>query len=260
MTAARSLLQANKGGEARAVLRQLVAGAPEYEDPWLQLLALEPPVAEEIELLEGFLRHHPQHRFAQAFRSRLRDMQIVVMLAQTASAEAAKPQPEPEMAAPQRLGDYLIARHWATLEQVEQALELQRELRQAGIERRLGTLLLMMGHLNQEQLAAALADARSAGFGEFGSYLIRTGVLTPAQIGQALARQSSIAVELDQKYLQKLASHRRMHSWIGKLAHLPQREPVPRLGEIIVSMGLLTTEQVEQILKRREQDFHSSFE
>lgn len=260
MTAARTLLQANKGDEARAVLRQLVARAPEYEDPWLQLLALEPPANEEVALLEGFLRHHPQHRFAQAFRSRLHDMQIVVMLERNTNAEAPNSQPESAPVVTQRLGDYLIARHWATLQQVEQALQLQRELRQAGVERRLGTLLLMMGLLNQEQLAAALADAQSSGFGEFGSYLIRTGILTPAQVGQALAQQSAIAAQLDQKYLRQLATHRRMQSWIGRLAVAPDRKPVPRLGEILVSMGLLTVEQIEQILERREQDFQSSFE
>src|SRR5688572_27182053 len=74
---ARAMLGAGRREEARWLLHQLTRTAPDYESAWLQLLALEPAPQEEIALLEEFLRHHPRHRFASAFRSRLDTVRMV---------------------------------------------------------------------------------------------------------------------------------------------------------------------------------------
>jgi hypothetical protein len=157
-----------------------------------------------------------------------------------------------------RLGDYLIMQAWVTLDQVEEALAEQRRLRASGVEMRLGTLLLMHGHVGPAQLAAAFAATDGKGFGEFGDYLVRHHVLTPEQVGQALARQAALAAEMDREYLRQLTAYRRhrnnpLMSWRSA----PKRKPVPRLGEVMVSMGMLSRAQVDALLQERETVFHA---
>src|SRR4051812_14811477 len=82
LATARAMLRNGKSDEGRALLRQLIQRVPVFEELWLQLRALDPPPAEEVELWEAFPQHYPNHRFAQAFRTRLRDMQIVLMLSE----------------------------------------------------------------------------------------------------------------------------------------------------------------------------------
>ena len=253
---ARALVVGGRLDEAGRLLRQLIQSAPAYEEPWLQLLALDPAPAEEIELLEAFLSHHPDHRFAKAFKARLHDIRIVAMLSEDADDTAHDANGTVRS---MRLGDYLIMKGWITLAQVDDALAEQRRLRAAGVEQRLGTLLLMQGHVGPAQLATAFAETEGTGFGEFGNYLVRARILTAAQVGQALARQASIAAELDRMYLAQLASYRgkRHTSFLG-LRPAPQRKPVPRLGEVMVTMGLLTADQVNRILRERHIAFHAS--
>lgn len=260
----RAMLAAGRNDDARTLLRALTVKAPAFEAAWLQLLSLDPPLSEEVELLEGFLQHHPEHRFAQAFRARLHDRRIVLMLHE---AESPIVQPVPEQAPPSmRLGDFLIKKNWVTPEQIEHALEEQRRLRDAGFEQRLGTILLMQGHLQLEQLAAALGASLATGFGEFGDYLVRSRVLTRDQVAMALARQSALRAENDQEYLEELTNYR--HNWrkgasrIGKMITIgqPERKPVPKLGEVMVEMGLLSEDQVEAILEERRKTYNSLFE
>ena len=254
---ARALVVGGRLDEASHLLRQLIQSAPAYEEPWLQLLALDPSPAEEIDLLQAFLGHHPDHRFAKAFKARLHDIRIVAMLGDDVDGSA---HGAGSAASSMRLGDYLIMKGWVTLEQVDHALAEQRRLRAAGVEQRLGTLLLMHGHVGPAQLAAAFAETEGTGFGEFGNYVVRARILTPAQVGQALARQAALAAELDRSFLAQLASYRgkRHTSFLG-LRSAPRRKPVPKLGEVMVSMGLLTAEQVDQILRERHVVFNASF-
>lgn len=243
--------------DARRLLTRAIERAPEYEELWLQLLALEPSPREEMALLRSFLGHHPKHRYAKAFQSRLKDIEIVVMLepsTTTPPAPAAPPAPVPPQL---RLGDYLIAQGWVTLDQVEHAIQQQQALGNAGIEQRLGTILLRNGHLNQEQLGTALAKGRTIGLGQFGSYLVRHGILTPEQVGKALAYQAALVAEQERGYLNLMAVQRPS----GKQSPLqPSRKPIPRLGEVMVQMGMLTTEQVEAALQERETEFNIQFE
>jgi hypothetical protein len=249
MQTVRSMAAKGRKDEARRLLGRIVERAPQYEEPWLQLLALEPSPAEEIALLRAFLHHHPNHRYAKAFQTRLQDIEIVAML----GSSVAKPTSEPQAAAPAlRLGDFLIANGWVTSEQVEHALQEQQQLGRSGIEQRLGTILLRNGHLNQEQLALALAKGRTVGLGEFGSYLVRHGILTQEQVGKALARQAALVAEQESGYLKSLQRFR------GKTQ--PERKPIPRLGEVMVEMGMLTAEQVEAALRDRQTEFNTLFD
>lgn len=253
----RTLLKAGRTEEARRQLERLTTIMPQAEEPWLQLLTLNPAPQEEIALIEGFLQHHPTHRFAAAMRARLEHTRIVLLLG--APARTSTPAPVTP-ATTLRLGDYLVQRGWVTLEQVELALAEQRRLRELGLQQRLGAILLMNGQLQADQLAVALAEVSGGGFGEFGDYLVRDGLLTPMQVGQALARQAALAAAGDREYLAALASQK---SGLGRLlgkGREPRRAVVPRLGEVMVSMGLLTQEQVEQVLRERQRVFEASFE
>ena len=265
LAAARTLLAAGRRDDARTLLRRLMAVVPERPEAWLQLLALDPPPEEEIELLEGFLYHHPQHRFVPAFRARLEDTRIIALLGEGKSTTG-----QPTTSLGMRLGEYMVQQNWVTPEQVEQVLEEQRRLREEGIDLRVGAIMLMLGYLRPEQLAVALAASSSTGFGEFGDYLVRENVLTPHQVGMALARQAAIAAEHNRAYLDALRAYRaaeaaaaqgkRSFTRMIRTPSPPKRKPVPKLGEVLVSMGLLTEKQVDSILKERQTTMEAWFE
>ena len=250
----RTMVANGRKDDARRLLTRAIERAPEYEELWLQLLALEPSPREEMALLRSFLGHHPKHRYAKAFQSRLKDIEIVVMLEQGMTSTPAPPALAPDPP-PLRLGDYLIAQGWVTLDQIEHAIQQQQAMGNAGIEQRLGTILLRNGHLNQEQLGIALAKGRTIGLGQFGSYLVRNGILSPEQVGKALAYQAALVAEQERGYL--MAIQRRVGNWSPQQ---PARKPIPRLGEVMVQMGMLTTEQVEHALHDRQTEFNIQFE
>jgi hypothetical protein len=147
-----------------------------------------------------------------------------------------------------RLSDVLMSRGLVTQKQVDAALATQRRLKSRGIESRLGTILLVEKHLTADQLAHALADAPAEGFGEFGDYLVRIHVLTREQLSQALATQATMSATVFQKY------GRRRFLLFG------ERGPaVPKLGEVLVEMGLFTDQQIEELHKRYESAFDAAF-
>jgi hypothetical protein len=147
-----------------------------------------------------------------------------------------------------RLSDVLISRGLVTQKQIDAALATQRRLRERGIESRLGTILLVEKYLTADQLAQAFADAPAEGFGEFGDYLVRIHVLTREQLSQALATQAAMSATTFRKY-----GHRRFHLF-------GVRGPaVPKLGEVLVDMGLFTQQQMEELHKRYESAFDAAF-
>ncbi len=255
----RTMVANGRTDDARRLLKRVIEHAPQFDQPWLQLLALDPTPTEEATLIRTFLQHHPNHRFATSLHTRLQNIEIIAMLepltqtnvrpgiddasSATSSAEPQEP--------PSRLGDYLIARGWITPQQIEAALEEQRRLGKSGVEQRLGTILLRNGHLDQEKLATALAKGRTVGLGEFGSYLVRQKLLTPEQVGKALARQASLVVEQERRHLKSFSLFSNKSS---------ARVPIPRLGEIMVQLGMLTTQQVEAALRDRQNEFNTQFD
>jgi hypothetical protein len=141
-----------------------------------------------------------------------------------------------------------MSRGLVTQKQIDSALATQRRLRARGIESRLGTILLVEKHLTADQLAHALADAPAEGFGEFGDYLVRIHVLTREQLSQALAMQATQSAQIFQKY-----GRRRFGLFWGR------GPAVPKLGEVLVSMGLFTAPQMEELHKRYESAFDAAF-
>jgi hypothetical protein len=67
----KALQMAGREGEARTLLYQVIAQVPDYDTPWLRLLGLVTSEQDEHHVLEGFLRQHPQHPFADALHTRL---------------------------------------------------------------------------------------------------------------------------------------------------------------------------------------------
>ena len=258
---ARAMVSAGRREEGKRLLRQLTRTAPDYESAWLQLLALDPMPAEEIGLIEEFLQHHARHRFAKAFGARLETVRMVAMLA----GDSREPATAGAGRKPLPLGDYLIRQGWATTEQLEHAVEQQRALRAEGVEQSLGTLLMMYGHVRLDELAVAFAESSESGFGGFGDYLVRSGVLSAEQVGRAMAEQAAQSIAREREYAEALAAYRARLGERRKTGLLnfsrppvePQRKPPPRLGDVLVAMGLLSAERVEMIARQRQREFES---
>jgi hypothetical protein len=147
-----------------------------------------------------------------------------------------------------RLSDVLIERGLVTQKQIDSALATQKRLRAQGMESRLGTILLVEGHLTSDALAQAFAEAPSEGFGEFGDYLVRIHMLTREQLSTALATQASMSADIFRKY-----GRRRFRIFGGR------RPAVPKLGEVLVNMGLFTAQQMEELHQRYESAFNAAF-
>lgn len=248
----RALLQAGQDQDARALLRQLTVLMPAADAPWLQLMTLEPALLDDQEFLKGFLRNHPRHHFARALGAHLQNLELAALLSAiqpTPAFEAAAIQP------PQRLGDILISRGWTTPRHVEFALAEQRRLREAKVDQRLGTVMLMHGHVTSDQLAVALTPSVASGYSGLGSYLVRNDILTSSQVAKALARQAEIAAARDRIYLDALAAKRPglLSRYLGSIAGAPRRQAAPKLGELLVSMGLLGVDDLRRVLHEQEQ-------
>jgi hypothetical protein len=232
------------------------------------LLALEPPPQQEISLLEEFLRHHPRHRFARAFNSRLETVRMVALLSGGAASE---PQaPTAPARAPLSLGDYLIRKQLVTPVQIAHAEAQQQALEREGVKQSLGTLLLMYGDVQLDQLAVAFAETSGSegAFGSFGDYLIRNNVLTATQVGQALARQAARNSEAERAYAaaqleyeaQVAARKRTGFLALGKAPPVrPQRRAPVTLDEVLVETGLLPADEVAALRRERQRTFESLF-
>jgi hypothetical protein len=153
-----------------------------------------------------------------------------------------------------RLSELLIQRGWVTQQQIDEAVEEQRRLRAAGVHIRLGIILIIQHRLKPEQLAAALVLAPTNGFGEFGEFLVRRGVLTREQLALALAQQATMTAEIYQKVVDR--------GWrslpFGRRRRRPAK-PVPLLGDVVVSMGLLSREEVDRLHQRYQSAFFAAF-
>ncbi len=85
-----------------------------------------------------------------------------------------------------RIGEVLIAQQVVTPQQVEQAAQMQRDLR----NQKVGDILVSQQIVTREQLSAALDAQATMPMVRIGEALISLGLVTPAQLEQALAQQS----------------------------------------------------------------------
>ena len=156
-----------------------------------------------------------------------------------------------------RISDYLIAQAYTTPEQVADALTEQRRLRALGIDERIGTILLMQKQLTVEELADAFEAASAFGLGDFGDYLVRNNIVSMEQVAQILAQQAAQAADLNQRYMRQLdvyhAAAAPEPSLLERIGLFRPRKPEPpvlerppKLGDMLVSAGLLTRDQVER--------------
>lgn len=241
-------------GRLQTVLARAMADAPSLEQAWSEFTRCPLAPEESIALAKEFVRQYPQHRYARAFQAYLEHMRIMAMLPES---EHKADSPARRLLPPTLLGEYLVERGMVPREQVQRALAEQQRLRQVGVDLRLGTLLLLHGHLESTQLASALAALVRPGYGHFGAYLLERGVLTAEQLGHALARQAAIVAEQERDYTEALAAYERARGSKPLLTVLgrhtrplkPERDPQPKLGDVLVRMGLLTPEHVERLLQ-----------
>lgn len=123
----------------------------------------------------------------------------------------------------QVLGEMLVALGMCSNEQVQTAVHLQKEVREAhrsGIQR-LGDLLIKKGKVPQQMVEEALR-VQSIGRQPFGSILVAMGACNIEQVNQALEVQ---------------------HAWRSL-----EKEPGDRLGEVLVKQGILTEAELEPSL------------
>ncbi len=242
LTIVRAYIHAGKVEQARLLLRRLLTRYPEDDTAWLLLLSTTPPRREEIDILQGMLKHHPAHRFAPALTTRLagllEEQRILGVL------EDVVPKPEPLRLPPQmRLGDFLVNEGWLTRPQIDAALAEQGRLTALGVNARLGTALLMQGFLDVGELAVALGAVSAFELGALGEFLVKNRVLAPVEVAAALAHQSLHAATLNQEYLDRRGG---MTQRLGLAKRPRQPQPPPRLGEMFVELGLLSAEEVER--------------
>lgn len=238
----RAYVNAGKQEQARLLLSRLLTRYPQEDTAWLLLLSTNPPRDEEIDALQGMLKHHPTHRFAPALTTRLAGLleqqRIVGIL------DEVVPSPQPLMLPPHtRLGDFLVDEGWLTRPQIDAALGEQRRLATLGIDARLGTVLLMQGCIELGELAVALGAVSAFALGRLGEYLVKNRVLAPVEVAAALAHQSLQAAKLNQQYLDQRAS---ISQRLGLTKMIQQPQQPPRLGDFVVQLGLLSTEEIER--------------
>ncbi|HJW11848.1 MAG TPA: pilus assembly protein PilB, partial [Albitalea sp.] len=114
-----------------------------------------------------------------------------------------------------RIGEVLVAERAATPEQVEEAAQVQQQLR----SQKLGDILLARQVVTPEQLIAALDQQATMPLVRIGDALQQLGLITEAQLKEALAQQAS-------------------------------DRSVP-LGEVLVRMGVVSREHLQVALARK---------
>jgi len=114
-----------------------------------------------------------------------------------------------------RIGELLVSQNIATPEQVEQAADMQHQMR----NQKLGDILLMRQVVTPEQLLAAIEKQASMPMVRIGEALTSLGMVTEEQLQDALAQQK-------------------------------QDRNVP-LGELLVRMGIVSREDLQSALARK---------
>lgn len=138
---------------------------------------------------------------------------------------------------PVRLGDRLIAAGLIDSEQCEKALAYQKE---KGLM--LGAALVELGFLRQEQLDEFFLSAQHSWSGE---RMIQSGLLNREQLAEALSFQAEAGGRLGNAVVALgYASQEQVESFFRQSGAQPSK----RLGERLLEAGFLAEEQLEQAL------------
>jgi hypothetical protein len=193
-----------------------------------------PTTGQALRCIEHLLQINPQHGQALEEREVLRVRMLL-------EESALKPAPLQASSTPQHrylLGEALVEARVITTEQLQFALERQRQLARAGNPTRLGRLLLDLGLVRPLQLEAAIAAQREpqtskdeGSLGRIGTYLLRRNIVTLAQIHQGLARQRELQAA-------------------GRGT---------KLGEVLVDLGYVSGDTLTSALRDWEREYESCF-
>lgn len=114
-----------------------------------------------------------------------------------------------------RIGDLLIEDNMATIEQVEQAVDVQQQMR----SQKIGDILLTKHIVTADQLLSAIEQQSKMPMVRIGEALIAMGMISQDQLGEALEQQ--------------------------------KRDRSVPLGEILVTMGLVSRQDMQTALARK---------
>jgi hypothetical protein len=137
------------------------------------------------------------------------------------------------------LGEIIIEKGFSTQENVNLALDEQRK------ESRLGALLIKSGLLKQEQLTDALNIQKETNE-KLGDILIKKGYSNPKQIENALKFQKR-----DNRLGTLLISNGLINEFQLEEAIKEQERKSGLLGEILISMKFITSEELTSVLLKQ---------
>ncbi len=222
VTAARAGNHTHARGWFIRVLQQ----EPRNETAWFWLSRVMPDTEQALRCIDHLLTINPRHAQARATREVLG---IRLLLEESA---VLKTQPAVPSTPERRymLGEALVEARIITQKQLEWALAEQAKLAKAQQHLRLGEILLRLKLIRPEQLEAAVATqietqpaANAGATGQIGDFLIKQGLITRAQLHQALANQTQrkrsgqpallgqVLVECG--YIQQEALNRALFEW-----------------------------------------------
>ncbi len=118
----------------------------------------------------------------------------------------------------------------------------------------------MRNSVTPKQLATALRPGLLANHGGLGHVLVQGRILPASQVANALARQAMLSVAHERTYVEALAAYHTngVGRYVRRWLKLPTRQATPRLGEVLVEMGLLTQTQITTILREQTQPVPNS--
>lgn len=225
---ARELVRTGQREEARAMLTAIVRAHPAFAPAWLWLSGVVSDPARQRECLERVLALDPENAAAK------HGMAILDLDAIMASVSFALPITSNAVAA-QRIGDYLVSQNFISKEQLDQAVAEQKEADGRGRHIPLGDLMVRHGWLSVQVLAKILEQQREARevrtsiTQPLGQYLIEHNLISPDQLKLVLDRQNE---------LRRNGQHL-------------------LLGELMVSSGMLSRQQLDAAIEDQRVTFYS---
>lgn len=174
-----------------------------------------------------------------------------------------------------KIGDLLLSRHLITVKQLEQAVKIQQKSRP---KKKLGQILLELGYITEEELAAALATQRRWSFVEIDPFAVEPRVLGlvprwmaeryrvfPLKFEDGVLHLAIDRIDLGllQSSLEDLFGYKIKFvlttpydiDYAIEKAYSDEYEKVrvgKRLGELLLRDGLITREQLQEALRRQK--------
>jgi hypothetical protein len=230
---------AQRGDRERAyqLIRQALLEDSQHAPSWYYMSFLLDDADRQREYLEWALKLDPHYTAAQEALDQLHIRQVVASARSIVAPEY--------LAAPRKIGDYLVDQGLISAAQRDEALaelaKIELRAKRRALEeakaKHLGDIVLARSWLTPQQLAAALVRQQQDRSRDgqrperLGEYLMAAAVVTGDQLGTALAEQSGLRLR-------------------GK--HM-------RLGELMIRGGALAATTLSRVLDQQQQDFSSRY-